>query len=554
MTFNLFREPWLSARMRGGARRLIRPADIAATGENEPVAFDYPRPDLETAAHELLIGLLTAALPPGSEREWRDRYHEPPSQVDLQAAFAPLERAFDLDGEGPRFLQEFGGLEGDPNPIDSLLIDSPGENAAKKNSDLLTHRGRYGSVSRPAAAIILYAMQSLAPSGGAGIRTSLRGGGPLSLLTIPGGPADGELPSLWRQLWANVVPLSAIAESADEKPALGRVFPWLAPPPLDGKLQPNDPRAHPLQAFFGTPRRLWLVFGGAPARCPILGALGVEDERPVVGVVQKPRGIDYGVWTHPLTPYRRQNEAEPPYSAKPKSGRFGYRDWVAGVLGDKDSALQKPARAMVAARARTRTLEELGGNQRARLRAAGWAMNNMEAKEYLLAEESLHLAADARVAEEVAGLGRGWAEAGDLAHGLLRQGLKTALFAEGAKPSTDKGVFEVARVAFFDRTEPEFHRLIEEVSRSDAETLLSARAAFSERWRLALRRVALDVFDELAPIPIDDPLTAEPVAEAMRWMLVGMSGAGTTGKKLFEALGLPLPSGDRPKNKKGGAT
>ncbi|MEL6317275.1 MAG: type I-E CRISPR-associated protein Cse1/CasA, partial [Pseudomonadota bacterium] len=386
MSFNLIREAWLPVRTSSGARRVIRPAEIAQR-ENPPVAFDYPRPDLETAAHELLIGLLSVALAPRDNQEWRRRYQEAPSVAELDDLFAPLAGAFDLDGDGPRFCQELGGLDGAPNPIDSLFIDAPGENAAKKNSDLLTHRGRYGALSRAAAAIALYALQSAAPSGGAGIRTSLRGGGPLSLMLLPPDDAEGAAPPLWRRLWANVVELSALDEEADPDPELARVFPWLAPPIGDGKLQPSDPRTHPWQAFFGAPRRLWLIFEEGRALCPILG---VEDTRPAVGVVQKPRGVDYGLWTHPLTPYRRQKEAGEPYSAKPKSGRLGYRDWVAGVLGDAHG-LRMPPACVTAAGRRASTLTH-DGAARLRARAAGWAMNNMEARAYLLAEEPLHLA------------------------------------------------------------------------------------------------------------------------------------------------------------------
>lgn len=546
MTFNLIREPWLPVRTRGGGRRLIRPAEIGAGAQvqpqEEPVAFDYPRPDLETAAYELLIGLLSVAYSYSSEKDWRERYRQPPSVAELDKAFGPVAHAFDLTGDGPRFMQEFGGLEGAPNAIDTLFIDAPGGNAEKKNSDLLTHRGRYGAVSRAAAAMVVYTMQSAAPTGGAGIRTSLRGGGPLTLLAIPGGDDTDEPVSLWRQLWANVVPLSAIDESADPAPSAdARVFPWLSPSLLGETLQPSDPRVHPWQVFFGAPRRLWLVLGDKPIRCPILGH---EDPQPVIGVVQKPRGADYGSWRHPMTPYRRQKEADVPYSAKPKSGRFGYRDWVAGVLGDPAGKLQMPALSIVASMQPGRR-STFG--QRARVRAAGWAMNNMEAREYLLAEEPLHLAENEAVAEALVGLARRWSASGDFAHSILRQALKAALFGEGSKVSTDKGVFESARIQFFDRTEPIFHDLLEQASRlPDVSKLLTEEEDLGRRWLRAMSRTADITFEQRAPLPIDDPVAARPNVEALSRMRFAFSGRGKAGATLFGHIGLTLPPAKKP--------
>ena len=63
----------------------------------------------------------------------------------------------------------------------------------------------------------------------------------------------------------------------------------------------------------------------------------------VDGFSQKPWGVNYGLWTHPLTPYRRQKEGAEPYSVKPKSARFGYRDWTPVVVGGNQGVLAEPA-------------------------------------------------------------------------------------------------------------------------------------------------------------------------------------------------------------------
>ena len=70
---------------------------------------------------------------------------------------------------------------------------------------LLVKRGGAPVLSRAAAAMALFTLQTYAPSGGAGHRTGFRGGGPLTTLALPG-PPPGEPPTLWHLLWANVGP------------------------------------------------------------------------------------------------------------------------------------------------------------------------------------------------------------------------------------------------------------------------------------------------------------------------------------------------------------
>ncbi len=79
--------------------------DGVASG-NPIVAIDWARADFRVATLEFLIGLLATACPPGSLKDWRAWWREPPSPEALAAAFAPLAHAFVLDGDGPRFMQD----------------------------------------------------------------------------------------------------------------------------------------------------------------------------------------------------------------------------------------------------------------------------------------------------------------------------------------------------------------------------------------------------------------------------------------------------------------
>ncbi|MBL3598197.1 type I-E CRISPR-associated protein Cse1/CasA, partial [Rhodovulum sulfidophilum] len=189
---NLIEAPWIPVLCEDGSRHVVAPWQIAEPGILRP---DWPRPDLNLACYELLIGLVFLADPPANNGDWQRRFAPDPDR--LKEKLARFAVAFDLLGDGPRFLQDLAPLDGTPNPVDMLFIDSAGANTAKNNADLMVRRDRYGMLDLPLAAMALYTFQAHAPSGGAGNRTSMRGGGPLVTMVDPG---DG----LWSLVWANV--------------------------------------------------------------------------------------------------------------------------------------------------------------------------------------------------------------------------------------------------------------------------------------------------------------------------------------------------------------
>lgn len=185
MPLNLINDPWIPVLNLDGSRQVIAPWQMTDPWVLRP---DWPRPDLNLACLELLIGLVFLSDPPDDHEDWYDRKAPDPDRLRGKlAAFAP---AFNLTGEGPLFMQDFSSLEGTPNPPDMLFIDSAGESTKKKNADLMVWRDRYPKLDPALAAMALYTLQAFAPSGGAGNRTSMRGGGPMGDL------ADARRPSL----------------------------------------------------------------------------------------------------------------------------------------------------------------------------------------------------------------------------------------------------------------------------------------------------------------------------------------------------------------------
>jgi len=355
---------------------------VEAMRENPVVAIAAPRPDFAGALQEFLIGLLSVALRPETERDWREIWNEPPTAPALQSSFDELPDAFSLDGDGPRFFQDLSSLEFidvTPRCADQLLIDAPGDQGIRQNKDLFVKRGRVERMGRPAAAMALVTLQTYAPAGGQGHRTSLRGGGPLTTLIEPRGDPHAELGAeaqpLWNKLWANVQSATQWSnQNSSDVDGPHLIFPWLSATrvsdPQSGRpTTPHD--AHPLQGYFGLPRRIRLDFDGA-GKCDITG---LEDTVTVPRFRMLNYGVQYQAWMHSLSPYYRAKDASEWLPVHAQPGGVGWRDWVGLTLSVPD-ANREPAKVISAFGQR---IDAFGPTQ-ARLHAFGYDMDNMKAR------------------------------------------------------------------------------------------------------------------------------------------------------------------------------
>jgi CRISPR system Cascade subunit CasA len=518
-----------------------------SSAANPVVAVATPRADFDAALQEFLIGMLTVAIVPRDETAWRERWDSPPSSAELQAALDALPDAFDLDAEdGARFLQDFSAADlagQDVLPIDRLAIDSPGEQSAKLGKTLFVKPARFVCLGRPAAAMALITMQTYAPAGGQGNRTSMRGGGPLTTIADPRMPESGvaadEQP-LWEMLWLNVETRDSWSErgNAGTGAADARTFPWLAPTRVsDSKRPPVTPvEAHPLQAYFGMPRRIRLEFGDA-GRC---GLTGREDERTVTGFRMKNFGVEYATWKHPLSPhYESKGESLPVH---PQPDGLSWRDWP--QLSLRYSALgREPAAAIVAAASRARSLRR----GEVRLHAFGYDMDNMKARGWTSAVQPLFALekdnADAQ--KSLATLSRQLVDATGVAASAMSMAIKAALF---ERVEDAAGDYVVPKQRLWAETESHFFGAVREaVDRGlDLVSVSDAR----RRFHAPLRDVVLTLFDHAVPMS-NMPVTALQRGVRARHNLTGtFAGYGKLGQKLYEALNLPLAeSGSKPGKK-----
>ena len=121
----------------------VEPFRLTDGIDDDPfVAFAWPRPDFNGAAHEFLIGLLATTAAPEDEEAWEDWWFAPPAPGVLEARFESAVDSLDLDGPGPRFLQDRDPLDGaEEKAVAALLIDAPGAQTLRNNADLFVKRG-----------------------------------------------------------------------------------------------------------------------------------------------------------------------------------------------------------------------------------------------------------------------------------------------------------------------------------------------------------------------------------------------------------------------------
>ena len=447
---NLIEDPWIPIRRRSGTEERIAPHQLTER-EDPVVALASPRPDFDGALAQFLIGLLQTACPPRDVDQWEDWLEEPPAPATLREAFASWNHAFELDGDGPRFMQDITELSSKPDPIDRLLIDVPGAQTLRLNADHFVKRG-HSEVCLSCATTALLTLQLNAPTGGAGHRVSLRGGGPLTTLLVLDPFGTGLDPTLWRNLWLNVLPIQEASSLFREtrRDAYYDIFPWCGPTRTSEartgtETTPED--AHSLQMYWCMPRRIRIFWEGTEGLCSVCNT---KSERLVHEYETRNYGIKYtGGWRHPLSPYRKTNEGDW-LPLHPQPGGISYRLWPALVFGD---GVTQPATVVAAFKSRRLREEQL------RIWAFGYDMDNMKPRCWYETTLPLYHVPEA-IREDFATRVQTLVETATLATSYLRDCVKQAWF---SRPGDDRRDVSGLSQAFFDRTEAAFYATVEKL-------------------------------------------------------------------------------------------
>ncbi|WP_085315369.1 type I-E CRISPR-associated protein Cse1/CasA [Derxia lacustris] len=535
---SLLFERWIPVRLSDGRRDVVAAFELARP---DIVAFDAPRADFNAALFQFWIALLQTVTTAQNRREWRQWLLSPPDADTLKALFAPLAPHFVYDGDGPRFMQDHAlrAKDGEPVAIANLLIDSPGENALRNNGDHFTKRGRIERLCPHCAVLALYTLQTNAPSGGAGHRTGLRGGGPLTTVLLPP-PVAGRPASLWQTLCLNLLPVPLFNQVGGDANCAEQIllFPWLGPierlQSKDGALAPAQ--VHPLHVYWAMPRRIRLDFDAVqPGNCDLCGE---PSERLVAQYVTRNYGLNYkGAWDHPLSPYYQVKDEWLPLHPQP--GGIGYRHWQGFVLGlDNDKQVRRSARVVSAF-----FEDNIERDHRTELRlwAFGYDMDNMKPRCWYESVMPLYALGDCGPREREAlrhDIGA-WVGGAELAASYLRNAVKDAWFSGDAR-----GDYSFVDASFWSRTEPGFYALLRERIAAARDNVDWDPVARTGGWRGQLRQAALRLFDKefvgAGPVHAQNPARIKAAHEQLRRNL--------DGPKLRDALKLPAPP-DAPKNK-----
>lgn len=482
---NLIKNKWLPVRTTQGETQ-IAPWQIS---DPDVLALAAPRPDFNGALLQFLIGLLQTTCPPDDNNQWGEWLENPPAPEMLRQLLKPCATAFNLDDEGPRFMQDYVPLEGKPKPIASLLIDAPGAQTQKQNADHFIKRGGIEHLCHSCAATALFTLQINAPSGGAGHRTSLRGGGPLTTLialdTQHGADSNQSLgQTLWRSCWLNVLNKSDLATLSGNTDLSNpsATFPWMAntrtSEPKTGQATYSQD-AYPLQMFWGMPRRIRLDWkqttGGNCDLC------NQETDRLVSQYITQNYGINYeGPWQHPLSPHIDNKDGLAlPQHAQP--GGLQYKHWLGLVSGSTHNHPAKVVKSFLEGR----QLQ----NEQLLLRTFGYDMDNMKARCWYESTFPL-FTLDANIREQFTVIAEILIETATSVASMTRSCIKEAWF---KRPGDAKGDTNFLQEAFFSHTENAFFTALKtlkgQLDRDQNETQIM------REWHRTLCDIAFQLFD-----------------------------------------------------------
>ncbi|MDR2092112.1 MAG: type I-E CRISPR-associated protein Cse1/CasA [Azoarcus sp.] len=527
---SLIDQLWMPVRHRHHGRIWISPTQLS---DPDVLAFDADRGDFNGALAQFSIGLLQTTTPVNSPIAWRKWLDAPPDAATLAQWFQPVREYFRFDGEGARFMQDYNlrADTGDGNDIAALLIETPGESTLKNNGDLFVKRNHVQGLCPHCAALALFCLQVNAPSGGAGHRTGLRGGGPLTTLLVMG----QDSPCLWHDLWLNVRERDKFLEETGANPNKRDahfIFPWLAGidriQSQNGQTTPVQ--VHPFHVFWAMPRRIRLEMENLESGdCDLCG-------RSSSGLIRhffaRPHGLNYkGAWQHPLSPcYENKGEWLPVH---PQPGGIGYRYWLPWVLGMSTKSREiRPAHTVAFSNAVRQGVP-------LRLWAYGFDMDNMKARCWYEATLPLYELSNcnkdacARLQEQIGY----WLAGADLAVFFLRSAVKGAWFNEA------RGDFSMVDASFWSHTEASFYTQLKDLIgklRTNEEIDVMA-VEIRAKWREKLSSACIDLFDRhfvgSGQIERQNP---RRVAQAYRQLKNNLHG-----EKIHRALGLELPENNK---------
>ncbi len=527
MVFNLIHEKWIWVNRQDRKRELIAPWEITDQLDSNPIrSLDAARADFNGSMIQFLIGLVQTTMSPKNEKGWREQFINPPTVDELKEKFDDVSSAFNLDGENERFMQDYDSFEGNESCVDILLMEMPGGQTIRNNTDHFLKRGTVTQMCFSCSATALFNLQLNAPAGGQGHRTSLRGGGPLTTLILGN--------NLWQTIWLNIILEGNFEQLGNNiQNEISDIFPWMKATRTSEKNggMPTTPMdVNPKQMYWGMPRRIRLDFDNtATGNCDVCGC---ESAKLVLQYVSKNYGINYeGGWCHVLSPYRETKDEI--IAQHPNPGGITYRHWLGLVQNDYDKGYH-PALAFNKFIEKQSDLVRLDGvfQHSPQLWAFGYDFDNMKVRcwyESIMPLFNVPKYIQSNYEHVVAQL----IKTAEIIENNTRGCIKQALYGK----NTLKGDLSFVDMRFWQDTESEFYHILKKLI-SELEHDSDVFELKTE-WIRSLSRISEKLFDEYSQSAQFSVVDPERIAIARRDLKKYNSKGGT---KISQTLGLPKKS------------
>lgn len=486
-TLNLISDPWIPIVRADGTEEFIAPWQLTLQYDSNPiVGLNSPRPDFQGSLIQFLIGLAQTCIAPRGNIKWKSFLTTPPDPDSLEKSFSSVSDYFHFAGDGILFMQDRSVEQEDPKPIDSLLIEMPGENTVKKNTDFFLKRNTVSNICPVCAATALYTLQTNGPSGGAGHRTGLRGGGPLTTIVV------GR--TLWDTIWLNVLNSESFypdfAYERQDTPEA--IFPWA------GEIRTSENKqvtgikdVNPLQMFWGMGRRILLNNSDTGSgECDICGVLS---DHLYQSYYTRPYGVNYDeTWQHCLSPYYGKNNEELlPIHCQP--GGIQYNHWLGIFQEEKtEKRVRKPAAVISSLKNRAPLLKNTYPDPM-RIWAFGFDMDNMKARCWYEGQLPVYLM-DPEILKTFEVQVEQVVKSAEYTLDILTRCIKEALF--GAKSKRAEPA--VIKARFWHDTEPIFYSILDKFSSCPSHPESSDKIKLE--WLDFLKKVSLSLFDEYSQV------------------------------------------------------
>lgn len=501
---NLIKDSWLPVVRKNGVREKIAIHQLLDNYTINPVMdLEAPRPDFRNALYQLLIGIVQVSAMPEKERNWKKLFSEPYSSEDFSKRVLKYEECFEIDSEGPAFMQDFDMPEGyKKETLKNLFINLPANELYTPSNESFKKEEPF-CLDVHWAAIALYTLQTFAPGGGRGHKAGIRGGGPLTTLVVP-----EEKSSLWCKLWFNVIseehlPILSGEISLNSNPD---IFPWMK---LTTGKEVYPSQCNPMQMYFGMPRRIRFEYGG-PAICDISGNYS---KKTVTGYKTRHSGNDYkGLWTHPLTPYHFPNKEGDLLSLKPKIGGIGYKHWLSIAFGS-DNIRRSINIKLLDESVRKDIVKEVG----IQAWSCGYAMNKMKSECWYESKMPLY-SIDGNERKDAANFVSVLIQQAQEISSSLCYAIKSSW---ASQPKDLSGDMSFLYTAFWQNTEPSFYTILKELI-DNLENIVT-RNRLVDEWGRILRKEVETLFDANALAQQEDVLHMKRVVKARKGLNAGIS-------------------------------